>query len=129
MPARGGHRFGPDRQTFDIERMRAVSFQRAPVDNHPRGPAFRADGEWRYDDIGEPAILFQRPANRLRQAPRGAASARFSFPHSASSRFGMKMLRTGSDGPCPALTPHHPLCYITPASVPSPRNETLRPAP
>mgnify|MGYP003296121783 CR=1 FL=1 len=60
MPTRGGDCCRPDRQTVDIERVRAMSFQRAPIDNHACGTAFRADGERRDDDVRDAAILLQR---------------------------------------------------------------------
>lgn len=60
MPARGRDRLGPDRQTLNIERMRALSLQHAAVDDHPGRAASLADGEGSDDDIGDTAILLDR---------------------------------------------------------------------
>ena len=60
MPARGRDRLGPDREALDIERVRALRLQHAPIDDHPRCAASLADGEGRDDDIGDAAILLDR---------------------------------------------------------------------
>jgi len=60
MPPQGCHRLRPDRQTFDVERVRAIGLQHAPIDDDACGPAGLADGERRDDDIGQAAILLER---------------------------------------------------------------------
>jgi hypothetical protein len=60
MPAPGRDRLGPDRQALNIERVRALSLQHTPIDDHPGCAAPLADGEGCDDDIGDAAILLDR---------------------------------------------------------------------
>ena len=66
MAACRRNRFGSDRQAFDIERVRAIGFQHAPIDDNARGPALLADSERRDDYIGQAAILSSAPGLRMR---------------------------------------------------------------
>src|SRR5262245_51457536 len=59
LAARPRHALAPDRQAFDIERVRPVRLENAPVDHDSRGPAAFADAERRDDDVGAPAILLE----------------------------------------------------------------------
>jgi len=60
MPPLARHRHGADRETFDIEGMRAPLPQHAPIDDHPRSAIFLAYGERGNDDVGHTAILLER---------------------------------------------------------------------
>ena len=60
VPPLARHRNGADRETFDMEGMRAPLPQHAPVDDHPRRSTFVAHGEWGNDDVGDAAVLLER---------------------------------------------------------------------
>jgi len=60
MPAPGRDRLGPDRQALNIERVRALSLEHTPIDDHPGGAASLTDGEGSDDDIGDAAIFLER---------------------------------------------------------------------
>jgi hypothetical protein len=60
MPAPGRDRLGPDRQALNIERVRALSLEHTPIDDHPGGAASLTDGEGSDDDIGDAAIYLDR---------------------------------------------------------------------
>ena len=59
-PTSGGDRHRPDRQLVNIKCVRAMRAKHAAIDDHARGATFLADCKRRNDDMGSPAVLFQR---------------------------------------------------------------------